>query len=213
MKFSHKKQAFLLTCLIFTPLLLFPFFENSFSKDVKADNNLNLVIGQFVVKEHQSLLPPSPKPKQENKQERKAEKEKSKKVENIDKKQAKKDIKKPEKLEETKAAAATNSAPQIETLMIGKDNNEFLKAVKQAIDKATIDTYPRQARQMRLTGVVSVEFAWLDGSRLGFVRIVQSSGHRILDDNAIKAIKRASRNFPSYEKNVKVTHNLRYNLS
>ena len=209
MKISHKKQAFILTCLIFTPLLLFPFFNDSFEKDAKADNKMNLLVAHFVVKDNHSLTPPA---KSAPQKEEKIVK-KSKKIEKKEKKQVKKERKKPEKLKDTKEALVANSAPQIQTLMIGKDNNEFLRAVKKAVDKATIDTYPRQARQMRLSGNVLVEFTWLDGSRLGFVRVVQSSGHKILDDTAIRAIKRASKDFPTYERNVKVTHKLRYNIS
>lgn len=204
MKNSHKYQAFALTCLIFAPLLLFAIAYEPQKLDLKADDSLNLVIGQFVTKEIQTLQKPAPKPQPEFKKEHK------KKMKDMAKKDRKKDVKKPEPRKEV--AAVSNSAPVISTLMVGKDNNEFLKAVKLAVDKAAIDTYPRQALQMNLEGSALVEFTWLGGAKLGSVKIAKSSGHRILDDNAIRVIKRASKNFPSYSNDVSVTIPIKYGI-
>ncbi|WP_409513474.1 energy transducer TonB family protein [Campylobacter sp. MIT 97-5078] len=57
-----------------------------------------------------------------------------------------------------------------------------------------------------------LEFVWLYNQTLDKVRVVKSSGHEILDSNALKVIARAAKNFPQYEKNVRIQIPVVYNL-
>ncbi|WP_442861446.1 energy transducer TonB family protein [Campylobacter sp. MIT 12-8780] len=57
-----------------------------------------------------------------------------------------------------------------------------------------------------------LEFVWLHNQTLDKVRIVKSSGHEILDSNVLKVIARAAKNFPQYEKSVRIQIPIVYNL-
>ena len=53
-------------------------------------------------------------------------------------------------------------------------------------------TYPRVARQMGWQGKVTVSFLILNDGRISNIKVKQSSGKDILDNNAVETIKRAS---------------------
>jgi len=53
-------------------------------------------------------------------------------------------------------------------------------------------TYPRVARQMGWQGKVTVSFLILNDGRIIDIKVKQSSGKEILDNNAVETVKRAS---------------------
>jgi len=53
-------------------------------------------------------------------------------------------------------------------------------------------TYPRVARQMGWQGKVTVSFLILNDGRISNIKIKQSSGKDVLDNNAVETVKRAS---------------------
>ena len=101
---------------------------------------------------------------------------------------------------------------QIGTLAYGKTDNPFLREIKQAIDKAARETYPHQAIKMRLTGEVLLEFVWLTNRKLQAARILKSSGYKLLDDNVLRVLSRASNEFPSYKENIRIQIPVVYNI-
>ena len=208
---STQKQAFALTCLVFLPLLLlFVSFSKPFKIEMKGQDAISLAMAQFVASGEfvAPKLAPTPSPKQDKKT---LKKERKQAINSGA--QEKKETKEQEEQNLGGGAQVANAQPaQIGTLAYGKDDNPFLREIKAAIDKAARETYPRQAVKMRLSGRVWLEFVWLTNKELKDVRILKSSGYEILDDNILKAVVRASNEFPTYEKNVRIQLPFHYNL-
>lgn len=208
---STQKQAFALTCLVFLPLLLlFVSFSKPFKIEMKGQDAISLAMAQFVASGEfvAPKLAPAPSPKQDKKA---LKKEREQAINSGA--QEKKETKEQEEQNLGGGAQVANAQPtQIGTLAYGKDDNPFLREIKAAIDKAARETYPRQAIKMRLSGRVWLEFVWLTNKELKDVRILKSSGYEILDDNILKAVERASNEFPAYEKNVRIQLPFHYNL-
>jgi protein TonB len=73
----------------------------------------------------------------------------------------------------------------------GAGNLENKSNIKQAkITKDVMPTYPREAREKGWEGVVKLEAVIGKDGRVGKITVVQSSGYRLLDDEAIKAVKK-----------------------
>ena len=77
-------------------------------------------------------------------------------------------------------------------------NDELLKEIKFAIDKALV--YPRQAQKMRMSGKILLEFTWTKDQVLQNLKIIKASKYEILNKSALQTIQLASKNFPKYEK-------------
>lgn len=208
---STQKQAFALTCLVFLPLLLlFVSFSKPFKIEMKGQDAISLAMAQFVASGEfvAPKLAPAPSPKQDKKTHKKERKQAINSGA-----QEKKETKEQEEQNLGGGAQVANAQPaQIGTLAYGKDDNPFLREIKAAIDKAARETYPRQAVKMRLSGRVWLEFVWRTNKELKDVRILKSSGYEILDDNILKAVVRASNEFPAYEKDIRIQLPFHYNL-
>ncbi len=213
-KSARELKAFLLTCLFFSPLLLFfVSFSNIFKIEMKGQDMISIAMGQFVAQGEFVAPKLTPQPhfcKHCNHHKKKHKKRK--KVEFA--KNAKKQIEQEEAQQSSiSGAQVTNNAPtQIGTLAYGKTDNPFLREIKAAIDKAARETYPHQAIKMHLTGKVWLEFVWRTNSTLEAVRILQSSGYAILDDNVFKILARASKEFPPYKDNIRIQIPINYTL-
>lgn len=72
--------------------------------------------------------------------------------------------------------------------------------------------YPRQARRMRMQGVVEVEFLWKENKNLAELKIIQSSGHNLLDKSALESIRKASAFFTYYQSDLRIVLPIMYNL-
>ena len=62
--------------------------------------------------------------------------------------------------------------------------------IKEMIEKEFV--YPRIARRRGLEGKVIVSFVICEDGTVHGINIVESSGHKILDNNAIACVKRAA---------------------
>ncbi|EGK7485923.1 energy transducer TonB, partial [Campylobacter lari] len=91
------------------------------------------------------------------------------------------------------------------------NNNELLKEIKQAIDEALI--YPRQAKKMRMSGEILVEFTWTKDKNLLNLKILKPSKYKLLNDSALETIRIASKNFPQYEKTFHIRIPLIYKIN
>lgn len=206
--FTHQNQAFILTCLIFSPLLLF-FVSNVFKIENKGQDSISLAMQQFIAQGE--FVSPKLSPVQAPHKHKKKQKKEMKS-------DIKKDSIKPKKEQEQElnsgggAQVASVTPTQIGTLAYGKTDNPFLREIKSAIDKAARDTYPQQAVKMRLTGVVWLEFVWLTSKTLKAVRIFKSSGYKILDEHILKVLAKASNEFPAYKENIRIQLPFHYDL-
>lgn len=210
--FTHQNQAFILTCLIFSPLLLF-FVSNVFKIESKGQDSISLAMQQFIAQGEfvSSKLSPIQAPhKHKHKKKQKKEMKSDIKKDSI---KPKKEKEQEQEFESGGGAQVASVTPtQIGTLAYGKTDNPFLREIKIAIDKAARDTYPQQAVKMRLTGVVWLEFVWLTNKTLKAVRIFKSSGYKILDEHILKVLAKASNEFPAYKENIRIQLPFHYDL-
>lgn len=97
------------------------------------------------------------------------------------------------------------------SILSSKQSEEIaLNKIREAIQKAQI--YPLIAQKKRMSGVVKVEFIWKSDKTLADLKIIQSSGYTLLDKSALESIRKASLNFPSYERNLKITLPISYEI-
>lgn len=73
--------------------------------------------------------------------------------------------------------------------------------------------YPRQARKMRMSGEVLVEFTWTKEKKLENLKILKPSKYDFLNKSALETIRIASKKFPQYEKTFHIKIPLVYKLS
>ncbi|MCV3425224.1 energy transducer TonB [Campylobacter sp. CNRCH_2013_0671h] len=211
---NHKNQSFFITLFIFLPLLFVFLYTKNFlhiQHNTTKEEKFNIAIKQF--------LQDSPKVKNEQ-----SKQEKIKKIEQV----KEKPIVQPKKINTSTDTKATNRlkeeiksqkiTSQEKNILINSqesisltNNNELLKEVKQAIDKALI--YPRQARKMRMSGEILVEFTWTKDKNLLNLKILKPSKYELLNDSALETIHIASKNFPQYEKTFHIRIPLIYKIN
>ncbi|MFH1878495.1 MAG: energy transducer TonB [Candidatus Omnitrophota bacterium] len=107
-------------------------------------------------------------------------------------------IKTPEEVvmpdEEKPEEKVESEDPDIEEMFRYKD------AIRQRIESCRI--YPRSARNNRIEGTSTVTFVVLADGTLRDIQLKRSSGYRMLDDEALKTIKRAG-SFPPIPDSIK----------
>ncbi|ECQ7706828.1 energy transducer TonB, partial [Campylobacter lari] len=117
-----------------------------------------------------------------------------------------------EKIKPQKTIAQEKNTPITSQESISlTNNNEFLKEVKQAIDEVLI--FPRQAKKMRMSGEILVEFTWTKDKNLLNLKILKPSKYKLLNDSALETIHIASKNFPQYEKTFHIRIPLIYKIN
>ncbi|MRI59055.1 MAG: hypothetical protein C6H99_06080 [Epsilonproteobacteria bacterium] len=105
---------------------------------------------------------------------------------------------------------ATSGAAQRPVSYQQRYTDRFLGRIREAILRHL--RYPRIARKTKKEGVVHVGFTLLPSRKLSDLRIVQSSGHKILDRAALKCVKRASKEFPAPKEPVKLRIPIEFRL-
>ncbi|ECW8955148.1 energy transducer TonB [Campylobacter lari] len=211
---NHKNQSFFITLFLFLPLFFVFIYTKSFLQiqhSASKEEKFNIAIKQF--------LQDSPKVKTEQ-----PKQEKIKKLEQT-KEKAIMQPKKTNTLTNTKAINQLNEeikpqktlTQEKNTLTTSQEsislanNNELLKEVKQAIDEALI--FPRQAKKMRMSGEILVEFTWTKDKNLLNLKILKPSKYKLLNDSALETIRIASKNFPQYEKTFHIRIPLIYKIN
>ncbi|MRI82869.1 MAG: hypothetical protein C6I00_00425 [Nitratiruptor sp.] len=86
----------------------------------------------------------------------------------------------------------------------------YASAIRAAIMRHRF--YPRLARRSRKEGEVLVAFTLTPTGHLQDLRILRSSGHKLLDRAALQAIQRASKEFPRPQEPVSITVPIEYRL-
>ncbi|HEF3530971.1 TPA: energy transducer TonB [Campylobacter upsaliensis] len=203
---NTKVQASYITFLAFLPLLFALIYTHSlFKTQIKNEESFELKMSYFTQSENH-LAPEKQilEPKQNSKIAPKKSQSKSF-VKTPLKAQAKPLSERIERsnLKSNESAKNSNLNP--------KQSEEFvLNKMQEAIQKAQI--YPAIAQKRRMSGVVKVEFMWMSDKTLADLKIVQSSGYTLLDKSALESIRKASLNFPSYERNLKITLPISYEI-
>ncbi|EAJ5118262.1 TonB family protein [Campylobacter upsaliensis] len=185
---NTKAQASYITFLAFLPLLFALIYTHSlFNTQINKEESLELAMKYFI--QNESYLAP-------------------KKQALTPKQSSKIAPKKPL----AKAPSKTQAKPlnEMASLTPKQSEESTLNKIQEAIQKAQI--YPPIAQKKRMSGVVKVEFMWMSDKTLADLKIVQSSGYTLLDKSALESIRKASLNFPSYERNLKITLPISYEI-
>lgn len=211
---NHKNQSFFITLFLFLPLFFVFIYTKNFlhiQHSTSKEEKFNIAIKQF--------LQDSPKikteqPKQEKIKKPEQTKEKAimqpKKTNTLTNTKAINQLN--EKIKPQKTIAQEKNTPITSQESISlANNNELLKEVKQAIDEALI--YPRQAKKMRMSGEILVEFTWTKDKNLLNLKILKPSKYKILNDSALETIRIASKNFPQYKKTFHIRIPLIYKIN
>ncbi|GAA7231118.1 energy transducer TonB [Helicobacter pylori] len=226
---NHKNQSSLIALFVFTPLFFVFLYSKNFlhiqPNDVIKENKFNMAIKHFVqnssdikpTQPTQTIQEPSniqPKePVQEIIKKPKPRKEKpiikpKKIIPPANAKaisQSKKDTSSQQPI-----AQQTSQASFHQSVFLTSDS-ELLKEVKSAIDETLI--YPRQAKKMRMSGEVLVEFTWTKDKKLENLKILKPSKYDFLNKSALETIHIASKKFPQYEKTFHIRIPLIYKLN
>ncbi|CAG9468996.1 periplasmic protein TonB [Campylobacter upsaliensis] len=195
---NTKVQASYITFLAFLPLLFTLIYTHSlFKTQINKEESLELAMKYFI--QNESYLAPekqaltskqSPKIAPKKSQSKTSAKPLNERIENSN----------------LKSNESTKSS-----ILSSKQSEEVaLNKIQEAIQKAQI--YPLIAQKKRMSGVVKVEFMWMSDKTLADLKIIQSSGYTLLDKSALESIRKASLNFPSYERNLKITLPISYEI-
>ncbi|EQB2455288.1 energy transducer TonB [Campylobacter upsaliensis] len=195
---NTKVQASYITFLAFLPLLFTLIYTHSlFKTQINKEKSLELAMKYFI--QNESYLVPEKQaltPKQSSKI--------------APKKSQSKTSAKPlnERIENSNLKS--NESTKSSILSSKQSEESALNKIQEAIQKAQI--YPLIAQKKRMSGVVKVEFMWMSDKTLADLKIIQSSGYTLLDKSALESIRKASLNFPSYERNLKITLPISYEI-
>ncbi|EAJ1955750.1 energy transducer TonB [Campylobacter upsaliensis] len=195
---NTKVQASYITFLAFLPLLFTLIYTHSlFKTQINKEKSLELAMKYFI--QNESYLAPEKQaltPKQSSKI--------------APKKSQSKTSAKPlnERIENSNLKS--NESTKSSILSSKQSEESALNKIQEAIQKAQI--YPLIAQKKRMSGVVKVEFMWMSDKTLADLKIIQSSGYTLLDKSALESIRKASLNFPSYERNLKITLPISYEI-
>lgn len=212
--FNHKYQAFYISFLVFLPLIFFVFYSLEVLKiEPQSDENaFTLTIKQFAYSQNVVVQNSSQTPENTQKFEEVLP-ENSKPFAKKHKKQRTQKQIKPlvaQNVQNQNTQIQTPTTKGIENLSYGKDKNPFLEELQRII--SSMRDYPPFARKMHMQGIVMVQFVWLETKKLSELKIMQSSGHKILDESALNTIKKASAYFPAYNKDVRISVPISYTL-
>ena len=99
----------------------------------------------------------------------------------------------------------------ISTLIYGQINDAFLSAVKSTVEKSLV--YPRRARSKGIEGVVTLQFSISVAGQLEELTVYRSSGNGILDNAAIRAVKKAQSSWPRPTRSVRLRFPIEFRIA
>ncbi|WP_087685332.1 energy transduction protein TonB [Campylobacter lari] len=211
---NHKNQSFFITLFLFLPLFFVFIYTKSFlhiQHSTSKEEKFNIAIKQFL---QDSPKVKTEQPKQEKIKKPEQTKEKSvvqpKKVNTLTNTKITNQLNEEIKPQKTLTQEKNTPITSQESISLA-NNNELLKEVKQAINEALI--FPRQAKKMRMSGEILVEFTWTKDKNLLNLKILKPSKYKLLNDSALETIRIASKKFPQYEKTFHVRIPLIYKIN
>ncbi|MCR2109373.1 energy transducer TonB [Campylobacter upsaliensis] len=206
---NTKVQASYITFLVFLPLLFTLIYTYSlFKTQINKEESFELKMSYFTPKDNhlvseKQILDPKQSFKivPKKSQSKTSAKPLNERIENSNLKSN----------ESTKNSILKSNESVKSSILSSKQSEEIaLNKIREAIQKAQI--YPLIAQKKRMSGVVKVEFIWKSDKTLADLKIIQSSGYTLLDKSALESIRKASLNFPSYERNLKITLPISYEI-
>ena len=206
---NTKVQASYITFLVFLPLLFTLIYAYSlFKTQINKEESFELKMSYFTPKDNylvseKQILDPkqSFKIAPKKSQSKTVAKPLNERIENSNLKSN----------ESVKSSILKSNESTKNSILSSKQSEEIaLNKIREAIQKAQI--YPLIAQKKRMSGVVKVEFIWKSDKTLADLKIIQSSGYTLLDKSALESIRKASLNFPSYERNLKITLPISYEI-
>lgn len=206
---NTKVQASYITFLVFLPLLFTLIYTYSlFKTQINKEESFELKMSYFTPKDNhlvseKQILDPKQSFKivPKKSQSKTSAKPLNERIENSNLKSN----------ESTKNSILKSNESVKSSILSSKQSEEIaLNKIREAIQKAQI--YPLIAQKKRMSGVVKVEFIWKSDKTLVDLKIIQSSGYTLLDKSALESIRKASLNFPSYERNLKITLPISYEI-
>lgn len=114
------------------------------------------------------------------------------------------------------ATTTTQKASPVTTQTVGEFSfatsagDERFAKMQSAIKKH--QKYPKRATKMRHQGIVEVSFFFKTNGTVSDVKVIKSSGFDSLDEAAMEAIKKASKEFPILEKDYLIKIPMAYKL-
>ena len=219
---NHKNQSSFITLFVFTSLFFVFLYSKDFlhiqPNDTIKENKFNMAIKHFV--QNSSDMKPTQPIQTIQEPSNVQPKEPVQEIKKI-KPRKEKHIAKPKKIippakaiiQPKKDTNMQQQNPQTNShqSVYLTSNSELLKEIKSAIDEALI--YPRQAKKMRMSGKVLVEFTWTKEKKLENLKILKPSKYDFLNKSALETIRIASKKFPQYEKTFHIKIPLVYKLS
>ena len=99
----------------------------------------------------------------------------------------------------------------ISTLVYGETNDVFLSAVKSTVEKSLI--YPRRARSKGIEGIVTLQFSVTQSGQLNELTVYRSSGNSILDNAALRAVRKAQSSWPRPKQSVRLRFPIEFRIA
>ena len=212
----HKCQAFYISFTIFIPLVFFIFDSNNLFKiEFQNENTFSLSMKQFIQEHPNPIISHNTQAKKSEfnpKVKKSNEKINKQKLNNT---QINPMQEFPASTFQTRKSAKGIQNTDIKPTQISynKDNLFILDEIQNIIAEQARKNYPKQARKMRIQGVVKIEFLWKENQSLAELKIIRSSGFSLLDKSALESIRKASIFFPSYESDLRIVLPIVYNLN
>ncbi|MCR2114167.1 energy transducer TonB [Campylobacter upsaliensis] len=217
---NTKVQASYITFLVFLPLLFTLIYTHSlFKTQINKEESFELKMSYFTPKDNhlvseKQILDPKQSFKivPKKSQSKTSAKPLNERIENSNLKSNESTKNSNLKSNESTKNSILKSNESVKSSNLSSKQSEeiALNKIREAIQKAQI--YPLIAQKKRMSGVVKVEFIWKSDKTLADLKIIQSSGYTLLDKSALESIRKASLNFPSYERNLKITLPISYEI-
>ena len=99
----------------------------------------------------------------------------------------------------------------ISTLVYGETKDAFLSAVKSTVEKSLV--YPRRARSKGIEGIVTLQFSINLAGDLEELTVYRSSGNGILDNSAVRAVRKAQSSWPRPTRSVRLRFPIEFRIA
>ena len=201
-KKSEKPKIISLNHIIIEPKVKPKVIPQVQKKIEEVEEKIEKVIKKEKVKPKKKVITKIKKKVKKIKKVKKKIKEKKIKVQKEKQIIQKQEVKKIQKLQKQEVAKkiVINEEKEYISKYLKEIRNHILNNVK----------YPRRARKLSIEGIVKVKFEILKNGKIHNITIID--GHKLLRKATIKAIKRASDDFPRTNKSIEIIIPIEYKL-
>lgn len=97
--------------------------------------------------------------------------------------------------------------------MNASELSSIMGQIQSIIAREAKKNYPSSAKKRRQRGTVTVEFSYAPFGVVSGIRVVKSSGHKILDDTVVAVIERVKGKFPPIKEKTTITVPVKFSLN